>query len=443
VAVPASASVQNIKISGSVDSTFVHRKNFDLGLSVRDESQSLFITQSTLQVDADLTDQVSATIGLLNERVWEQDVSTSDHTDLDIYLAYVTLREMLYSPLTLVIGRQVFSYGNSLVMDATGTNNQVGGGDSGLDNIAEDLTIATSLDAFRAILDYNPLTVEIVYAVIDPGTVTLANTDDAIYLVGANATYELGDDMGSVVEAYLWNKENESVKIGNTGAKADVIKVIGLRGSTNPIEGLNVQLEWAHQGGVRTLNNASAVVNQTRNAYALQAIVNYQIPMFEEYKPTAQYVFTKVSGNSKKEADAGVDYKAWDPFFEAQGGGTIYNAIFDLSDLVIHSVSFSATPMEDVTVKSSLHSLWRESGCSESRCDTITLRSPDGGTVGYTGNSSTGGHLGKEFDLDITYDYTEDVQIGASLGFFHAGSVFEEVNEDTAKQLLVNLNVAF
>ena len=106
VAVPAFASVQNVKVSGSIDTTYLFRDNFDLGADViGDEQQSLFITQTTLQVDADLTDQVSATVALINERAWDQAEGTADDTDVDLNLAYVTLREMLYSPLTVVVGR--------------------------------------------------------------------------------------------------------------------------------------------------------------------------------------------------------------------------------------------------------------------------------------------------------------------------------------------------
>ena len=63
-AVPAFASVQNVKISGWTDNTYIYRNNFNLGSKagispsrVQDE-QSLFINQTGLQVDADLTDQV-------------------------------------------------------------------------------------------------------------------------------------------------------------------------------------------------------------------------------------------------------------------------------------------------------------------------------------------------------------------------------------------------
>ncbi len=35
-------------------------------------------------------------------------------TNVQLYLASFTLREFLYSPLTVTIGRQVFNYGNGL-----------------------------------------------------------------------------------------------------------------------------------------------------------------------------------------------------------------------------------------------------------------------------------------------------------------------------------------
>jgi hypothetical protein len=193
VAVPASASVQNVKISGAVDSTFLYRSNFDFNSVVADDDrvQNLFITQATLQVDADLTDQVSATIALINERAWEADPAAGT-TGVDLYLAYVTLREMLYSPLTLVVGRQVFSFGNSFVFDATGANN-LAPTDSPLNGVANDLTKQTSIDAVRAILDYNPLTVTLFASVLHPNTTALSSMDDNVNLYGANATYELGD----------------------------------------------------------------------------------------------------------------------------------------------------------------------------------------------------------------------------------------------------------
>ncbi|MBF0386080.1 MAG: hypothetical protein HQL27_09480, partial [Candidatus Omnitrophica bacterium] len=112
MAVPAFASVQNVKISGSINSFLVMRENFDFGISAgaNDEKQNVFLTLTKLRADADLTDNVSATVELINEREWgDNNIGGSTYrTQVDIHLAYVTLREMLYSPLTVVIGRQAF-----------------------------------------------------------------------------------------------------------------------------------------------------------------------------------------------------------------------------------------------------------------------------------------------------------------------------------------------
>ena len=434
-AVPAFATVQNVRVSGWNNNTFIHRAEFDLGRgSGGTDEQNEFIMQTGLQVDADLTDQVFVTIALINEREWNADNTTSS-SDIDLHLAYVTLKEMLYSPLTLVVGRQTFSFGNGLVFDATGANN-LAPGDSGIRTIAQDLTMQTAMDAIRAIFDYNPLTITAFYAKLESNSTTLDDSDTDVDLWGVNANYQLGDDMDSVVEAYFFKRRDKSdneVAVGQV--HTDYIKLTGIRGSTNPIEGLNLQAEFAHQGGRKRLSSTAAG-SRARDAYAVQFIANYQIPFMEEYNPVGQYVYTKVTG----EITGGTtDWTGWDPFFEAQGGGHIYNTLFDLTNLVIHSVYLTFNPLEDVTARLAATGVWLER--NSSTATTYTLRQPDGGTL--TVPATDDDFLGKELNLDLTYDYTEDVQFGASLGYFWAGSHFSNDNNSTAKQALLNMNVAF
>src|SRR3989338_7612035 len=99
-AMPAFASVQNIKISGDVDSTYLLRNGFDLGSPgnadklndrIGDLVQSIFITQTRVRVDADLTDNVQAVVGLLNERAWNEDANAD--ANVDVNLAYVRSEE--------------------------------------------------------------------------------------------------------------------------------------------------------------------------------------------------------------------------------------------------------------------------------------------------------------------------------------------------------------
>ena len=133
------------------------------------KKQNVFITQTRLRVDADLSDNVSTTVGLINERAWNAEGNDSSNggnsptgydTNVQLYLASVTMRELLYSPLTVQVGRQVFSYGNGLIMGDGGVNNLATGN---LQFIAQDLTERTAYDGVKAVLDYKPLTIDMFY----------------------------------------------------------------------------------------------------------------------------------------------------------------------------------------------------------------------------------------------------------------------------------------
>lgn len=450
-AMPAVASVQNVKVSGSIDSTWLIRNDFDLGASViGDEEQNLFITQTMLEVNADLTDNVSTTVHLINERVWTQ----KDATDggIDLHLAYVTLREMLYSPLTVVVGRQAFHYGNSFIVDAGGTNNSAPL-DSGLNGIAEDLTKQTAQDAIRLIFDYEPLSIEVLVSKIDSRTnaaaVDDANNDD-VDLYGINAGYEVGDSMNTQVEAYFFAKTDKQTAASQE-TKSDTVYVPGLRASTNPIEGLNVQAEVAWQRGNRVASTAGAIAGgvsniQRREAMGVQLISSYQVPVLEEYKPILAYVYTYVSGDSNPDDRAAVTersrekHTAWDPMFENQAGGTIYNTLFNLSNAHIHTVSGQVNPIEDVTAKVSWTNLALDRKLHSDAA--FALISPNGGGTAVAFNADED-DIGNEVDATLTYDYTEDVQIGANFGWFMPGDLFTGANDQVATQAILHGNVNF
>lgn len=437
MATPAFASVQNVKISGSIDSTYIYREHFDFDDTTQE--QSVFITQTILQVDADLTDNVAATVALINERAWDQDPA-SNATDIDLLRAFVTLREMLYSPLTVVIGRQAFAFGNSFIFDTAGTNNSAPT-DSALSGIAEDLTLQTNLDAIRFILDYNPLTIVGFYGAVSPkSSGALADTDNSVNVWGLNATYELGDDMNSLVEAYIFDKKDKSDASDSIVGQVNHIKVVGGRFSTNPLEGINIQGEIAHQGGsIVHAGGGDADVRQQRDAWAYQGIVNYQVPALQDYNPVLSFEYTKLYGNNNNTTNPEEDYTGWDAFFENQDGGTIYNALFNFTDLVLYSVGLSFTPMEDVNAKFTATKVYQHE--PQSGSSTVSLVQPDGDTSTSTPSTAGGRELGTEIDGVVTYDYTEDVRFGLNVGVFKPTGV---INSDvSAKQILANVRVAF
>ena len=76
VAQPVFAAVQNVKISGDINVSGVARSNLDLdksssvansvGINSNQDNQSDFLSITRVKVDADLTDNVSTSVRLIN-----------------------------------------------------------------------------------------------------------------------------------------------------------------------------------------------------------------------------------------------------------------------------------------------------------------------------------------------------------------------------------------
>lgn len=108
------AAVENIKVSGDINLESVVR-DFALGgdvegpISNRDQNDHEFlISQIRLRFDADLTEGVSAVVRLISERTWGEDNSKNSGSgdDIELDLGYIELKEFLYQPLTVIVGRQ-------------------------------------------------------------------------------------------------------------------------------------------------------------------------------------------------------------------------------------------------------------------------------------------------------------------------------------------------
>ena len=56
IAVPAFAEVQNVKVSGDIDSKMINRSNYDFNNGNTSDTDTWFMSTARLQVDADLTD---------------------------------------------------------------------------------------------------------------------------------------------------------------------------------------------------------------------------------------------------------------------------------------------------------------------------------------------------------------------------------------------------
>jgi len=414
----AYAEVQNIKVGGDLTMMGLSRYGFNLTTPEADASGLVAITR--LRLDADLTDEVMVTVRLLNERVWgtlDMDLMTSDDIDLD--LAYVTLREFLYSPLTLTVGRQDFRLGSGLIVGDPDTN-QYDMSLSGLPMILGDLSSSKAFDGIVGVLDYAPLTLTLGYLKINetPGGNLFDLTTDGLRAVGddvdayvVNAAYDFGDERGTMGELYyvLADVGDDST---NTVANMQTndISNIGMRLMSSPLENLSASAELAYQTSRRLVGTGH------RSDTALILAANYALPEVD-WSPILGFDYIRIGDN-------------WNPMFEDVASADIANALFPATNCQIFGLTAIAYPMEDVSarVRFASHRLANEIPGLANSWATYAMNSDKKS-------------LGNEWDLHLMYDYTEDVQLGFKFGYFDTGKAF--MNREDATQVIGSMKVTF
>lgn len=486
IAFTAYAEVQNVKVSGDIAVQGVARNNFDLA-----KTQSRGVAQATdfndkdsdilsitrLRVDADLTDNVMTTVRLLNERNWNGESgfggvnnagqrnrniglntanTANDENDIDLDLAYVTLKEFLYSPLSLMVGRQELRFGNGLVVGDPDTN--VYSAATSLS--AGDLSARKSFDAIRATLDYNPLVVDVVYAKVQE---TNASLNDDVTLSGFNASYAL--NKSTTLEGYFFSKAkgvnaisafniDANSAIGwidsaNAGAavatdnrgfkdKADIVNTLGVRAVDKSVKNLTLDGQLAWQFGTYNPKfdaNArfDAVASRkaqtsNRNAWAAQLKAGYDlkdVAMVSKYSPVVSGSYTYLSGANRDETRSGESYKGWDPLFENQTEGHIMNAIFSNTNMHRAGLSAKAKLTDDITANLDYVGAWFAKRYPRNTSRQAILSGVYGNTAATNGRvfrMQGDKYIGSEIDAMLTYDYTEDVQFSLLGGILLTGN---------------------
>ncbi len=413
IASAAYAEVQSIKVSGDIKTLALKRYGFNLtNFAASTSDASGFIAITRVRFDADLTDDVMVTIRLLNERVWGSLDETAASSDIDLDLAYVTLKEFLYSPLTLTVGKQEFRLGSGLIVGDPDTNQYISAGNLSLPQVVGDLSSRKAFDAIIGVLDYAPLTMTLGYIEGNEVTTQAANTtgaggaaitssseDVSAYVV--NAAYDFGT-MDTIGELYYVFKNAKKGEVNN----------YGVRVTSNPMENLSVSGEFCYQTSKATANTSL----KASDNHAVLLSTNYAMPDMA-WMPTVGADFTYLSQD-------------WDVMFEDQTPADIANAILPNTNLQVVGITATAKPMEDVTARlrfanfrlpHDINSLTNAWGTYLMTCDNKSL--------------------GNELDLNLSYDYTEDVQLGLDLGYFNAGNAFE--HREDATQVIGSMKVTF
>ncbi len=483
------AETQSVKISGDLTIRSIARGDYDLDrnhaepAAIRTGNQSdwetYFMTTTELQIDADLTDNVSAVIRLYNQRDWNVSgksityngeypystqytalarrggyTATDDEFDIGVDLAYIELKEFLYSPLTLKIGRQDIWFGKGFVvgvnqLDPQGTIN------------ADEYTTANSFDAIRATLDYDPWTIDLIAAKIWENAIGSSDDED---LYGLNVGY-IFDVYNAETEAYWFNRRDDSIE--NWNIKQDnIIHTIGLRGSFDPIENWTVAAESAYQYGTY-VGTRDQTEKRVRNAWALDVAVECR-HFQEEYawKPKIGVEYIYYSGHKNINDEEGYlhnpkyasgTYTGWDRMYRGKFDSAIrdYYGLYNISNQDVNNyrsysyygypdaadqnqhqiiVAGSVQPTDSLTVDMRYFNFWQQYKTSHYDVNHTAGR----GKLVQDKN-----YLGSEIDLEFTWDYTEDVSFGLLAAWFFPGGHYFDQSDDIATDVVGSVKLSF
>lgn len=459
----AYAETQSVKVSGDLTMRGIFRDNYNYRGSVDEpdvtrtdgnrSDQSWFMTNTEVEIDADLTDNVATVIRLVNQRDWNVGTKSiasgttlapnglggytynANEFSVNVDLAYVTLKDFIYSPLTLTIGRQDLWFGKGFIV---GLNQQ----DPTVAITADEYTSINSFDAVKAVLDYDPWTITGIYAKTKENVV---QSKDDIDLYGANVGYKF-DAYKAEAEGYWFFKKDNSIEKWGAIKGGNDVHTVGLRGSFDPIDVMTLGLEGAYQFG-EYIGNRLQASYRTRAAYALDvsAESRYWVDRFA-WKPKvgAEYVLYSGNGPESNPATAAGAYEGWDGMYRGKFDSAIREFVgkyyasaaypsranfvqsnADASFTNQHQVVFmgSIQPIESLTIKGNYNLFWT--------------------VENYLTVANSGGFIGQEVDLQANWDYTEDVTFGLLAGWFIPDDGIYSEADKVATDIVGTVKVSF
>lgn len=463
VAVPAFAEVQNVKVSGDINVKAISRDNYDLrkttrGTTTNDDKFQAYLQQTGVRVDADLTDNVSAAVKLLNQRFWDTDNAASN--DVDLELAYVKLKELVYSPLTVTIGRQDLKFGTGFIVGPGllgDPNTTFAGGASATTTTVHgsqgrEFSLVNGYDAIRATLDYAPLTVDAVLAKIQERGEGGHDQD----LIGLNLGWKGApvDRWNGEGELYVFYKDDRSASVSTHDTartyEHNQVATVGGRVAAEPVKSLWVNAEVAGQFGQiedTVLAAGQASGTRQRRAMAAQASANYTFTD-APWTPNLGLGWVYYSG-----ADSGTGvgnerdndhFNAWDQMYR----GSFTTAIQDfLAGTDQAGGLYTTFDPGDTSAATNRHLLYFDVGAKPLQDLALQARY----THAWFAEAPVSGrskNAGDEVDVQAKWDYTEDVQLGLLGAAFLPGKYYDGAaaatrGRNTAWEVTGDLSVKF
>ena len=380
------ADVQNIRLSGDirVRGYFMNGTGIDTTSGLQSSDVQYMTQRTRVSVEADLEDHVLVVVTLKAEGIWGQSAGLGLAAGNKSWAvgadeAYVQLRELFYSPATLKVGRQSLNYGSGLIIssaDVTGYN----------------------FDAGRLVLDYHPLTLDLVAAQLVNGQLFSSRPagggqSDLLFL---NAKYEVAGSAVKAVEAYFgWVSQTADFPVATLAQPPTVLggspMIIGLRTDLAPTEGLTGSLEAAYEFG------DSGLAAKDLSSVIAKAAVNYTMKGVT-WSPAFNAAYTYAQGGGSGGRHTFV------PWFDGVENGVLFGPA--LSDVQIFNLGASVKPCANTTL--ALQGFYYLKADDK---DQGAFSNPnyDFGGLGYA-TATRSREIGYEVDAILGYDYSKDVR---------------------------------
>ncbi len=439
LAINTFADVQNIRLSGDIRIRGYFLVNAgDVEPGDQAKGDAAFISQRTrVSIEADLEDHVLVVVTLKAESLWGTDdeavhnESGAGHSgfdgnvnrrwDIGVTEAYVQFNELFYTAATLKLGRQYLHYGRGLIISSVEQE--------------------YNYDAARLVLDYYPLTIDLVGAELVnnqsfSATPSHAGSIDLLFL---NARYELSDSAIKDVEAYFgWIAQGSSGPISSTRVPPSDPSlglgaspwIIGLRSDMNLTEGLQTWVEGAYEHGSDGTDlgeGVSAWIANVGGRYTLKNVT---------WSPAinANYIYASGGGTGGRG-----QFRPWFGYADGYNGYLFAPA---LSNIHIFNLGASIKPYENTTL--SLQGYYYLKADQDS--PVASDPNVDFGGLAFANGIGTAdsNEVGWEFDGILGYDYSKDVRVQFVYAVFIPEGAFENgPGNMVAQEVRGEVNVKF
>jgi len=430
--IPAFAAVENVKVGGDIAVWGVYRNNFDF---IKNEVPGFkddnhwFMTSTRVYVSAQLAQNITAMVRLINERDWganwtntftttgtilppapagltvvTQGSVTIDTMAINLDLANVKIADLLTPGLSLIVGRQEYQMGEGQII---GSRYNAGNYPTAI--AGRDLGLLKAFDAIRA--DYAVASI--------PLSVTgfLSKINETYG--GFNGLTPGDTDLYAI--SLLWKPENYSLEpywvllhngFGNSGVSRLDINTFGLRATAGipAVKGLQLKGEYAKQSG-KADGFATDGIGGNVEGWMGYLGAAYTFPV--SMNPMIDAAYNFYTG-----ANPGEDkVKQFVPLFPSNTAAVVGNVAYPslvaagASNLKVFKLGFGIEPLKKLALG----------------LDWFNLNTDKDVAAGITSNS-----LGNEIDFNATYAYTEDLSFGFDYGYLISGKIQKDVANSTA-----------